>query len=195
MSHATVLVILKKDDDLNEVMAPYDENNEDAFEFEDRTEELLECYEEDIKEAEERGESVSSVLVDSWGYTEKDGRFGSFYNPQGYWDWFTVGGRWEGFLKLNKEIKNPEDVIECTEEGTHCNGCRSEDFDYEGQKKELKQDALFFAVLKDGQWYGSAELGWFGTTSNENEDWPAMEAKLLKECDPKDQLVLVDYHI
>lgn len=195
MSHATILVILKENEDLNDVMAPYDENNEDMFEFEDITEDLFDEYKEEIEEAAKNGRSVASVLVDDCGYTEKDGRFGTVGNPKGYWDWFTVGGRWEGFLKLNKEVKNPEDVIEYTADCTHCSGCRREDFDYEGQKKDIKQNALFFAVLKDGEWYGSADLGWFGTTSNEQDDWAATEAKLLSECDPKDQVVLVDYHI
>ena len=106
MSHATVLVVLKEDEDLNEVMAPYDENaSEEYLEFEDITEDLLDEYKEEIKEAAKNGRSVASVLVDDCGYVEKEGRFGTVGNPKDYWDWFEVGGRWEGYLKLNKKVK------------------------------------------------------------------------------------------
>ena len=194
MSHANLLVILKKDEDLDEVLAPYDENNAEYFEFEDQTEDLLKVYKDEIENGAKEGKTAKEVL-DDCGYVEREGRFGIEGNPKGYWDWWVIGGRWESYLKLNKELRDLAAVSELSEDGTHCSICRRKDFDYEGQKKDQEDAPLFFAIVKDGEWYGSADLGWFGTTSNEQQGWAATEERLLKECDPEDLLVLVDYHI
>lgn len=197
MSHATVLVILKEDENLEDVLAPYDENLEDLerLEFEDRTEALREEYEKEDK----KDISFEQFACEKRGYVRKDDKYGYFYNPEGYWDYWGIGGRWSNYLKLKEHVKNKDRVfLDDPKENnppTHCNECLREDFDYEGQKQEEGKDHLFFAVIKDGEWHQQALLGWFGCTSDEIDNWPEEEARLLSEADPKDTVVLVDYHI
>ena len=194
MSHAVLLVVLKDGETLTDAMAPYYEATEDPvyLQWED-------CTEEVRKGAEEKGISMDEYNKEFGGYQKKHNKYGYLHNPEATWDWYEIGGRWEDFLKLTKEVKNPSFVFSSKggyKEGiTHCNECLREDFDYEGQKEEAKRDHLFYAVLKDGNWYGRATLGWWGVSKDEVDDWPAREKELLESCDPKDQLILVDYHI
>lgn len=192
MSHATVLVILREDESLEEVMAPFDENaSEEYLEFEDRTEEVK------AKAKEKRWSQKKTA--EYYGYKKKGKRYGYMHNPKGFWDWYVIGGCWSKELKLKEwsRISYPADILDRSKDGTHCNACRIEDFDYEGQKKETGYDSLFYAVLKDGTWHSKGDLGWFGISMNENKDWPEVERDLIESAraNPDSRVVLVDYHI
>ena len=71
-------------------MDPYDESNEAHFVFEP-------VPDEDILQAWERFRQVNpSWTYSDWlsqHYTERDGRYGDWYNPQGYYDYYTIGGK------------------------------------------------------------------------------------------------------
>jgi hypothetical protein len=116
VSHFTVLVI---GDDVDEQLAPYDEN----LETEPRRQYLEHAsddYGRAIKHLGDHPEDrpagldeldVAAVL--SWYHgtevVEEPGPDGSFlyyrmttYNPQAKWDWYQVGGRWAGFFLLKE---------------------------------------------------------------------------------------------
>ena len=49
----------------------------------------------------EKYNSFDEYMEDWCGYTEKNpvtGKFSRWTNPNSKWDWYSVGGRWEGFL-------------------------------------------------------------------------------------------------
>src|SRR5699024_9687342 len=85
---------------------------------------------------------------------DSDGSWRSYstYNPKSKWDWYKLGGRWSGMIKLHN--------------GTQVDKAKIKDI---ANLNELKT----FAVLKDGQWYEKGEMGWFGMSSNDKEkrDW------------------------
>lgn len=68
------------------------ENNQLYFPFLVLFDELYQKY----------GESWNN---NAWRY-EKDGSLNEYscYNPNSKWDWHTLGGRWQGFFKLKKDI-------------------------------------------------------------------------------------------
>lgn len=52
-----------------------------------------------------------------------------------------------------------------------------------------------YAVLKDGQWHASGEMGWFGVSTGEVSDWPTQFAAILKSIKPDEFITIVDCHI
>lgn len=50
--------------------------------------------------------SFEQFMDDHCGYSERDktqGRYGYWENPNAKWDWYALGGRWQGMLRLKKE--------------------------------------------------------------------------------------------
>jgi hypothetical protein len=107
MSHFTVLVI---GDDIDGQLAPFQENNmgdcpEELLEFFDRTEEVMEDWENQKEDNPTEYGSIESFAEEYHGYKiNEEGKFGYYENPKAKWDWYQIGGRWMGTLIL-KESK------------------------------------------------------------------------------------------
>ena len=73
------------------------------------------------------------------------------YNPNSKWDWYSIGGRWGGFLPL-KELDS---------EGNHLttNEALVEEIDWEYLLNE--QFPPFCYVDENGEWFEKGEMGWF----------------------------------
>jgi hypothetical protein len=54
-----------------------------------------------------------------------------------------------------------------------------------------------FAVIKDKQWYGRGEMGWWGSVSDEEDksNWNSKVAKFIEELDGEMILSVYDCHI
>ena len=152
MSHFTVAVIHTEDENIEDVLAPFQENNmgdcpEEYLEFNDVTEENLHDYEngttkkiqspqgvlespyddrfknpkwdfrsdkevlryvypegyvEVEKPNKELWATFDEYMSDYCGYTkdEERGTYGYWENPEARWDWYQVGGRWKGMLRV-----------------------------------------------------------------------------------------------
>ena len=159
MSHYTVMVICRKGtgDDVESLLAPYDENIEvapyvrytKAQLIADELERILtarrshqaalaaESEEAYLKLAEASDErylrnyayakkdvpekfltvdvndekAVYKLLREEWENDsfDEDGNYLSTYNPASKWDWYEIGGRWDGMLKLKKGGETNED--------------------------------------------------------------------------------------
>lgn len=96
-------------------------------------------------------------------------------NPNKKWDWWVVGGRWTGLLRL--------------EGGATANQARIGDL---RPGKPLST----FAVLKDGQWYERGRMGWWAAVHAEKPEgeWEAEFARLLADS-PDAWITIVDCHI
>ncbi len=68
-------------------------------------------YKKDLKEGKEEywvkyRTCKAEEWIKSWSgiYLNKEGTYYGYYNnPNAKWDWFEIGGRWAGSLKLKKE--------------------------------------------------------------------------------------------
>jgi hypothetical protein len=114
------------------------------------------------------------------------GYYEATYNPQSKWDWYVVGGRWNGYI-TGKEGEGP-------------GGDPYED-NYERNINKtdslIFMDNIPFAVLTpDGTWHERGEMGWFGVAKNEQneKDWEAYYTKLLEKY-PGHYVIAVDCHI
>jgi hypothetical protein len=114
--------------------------------------------------------------------------WGRWTNPKCKWDWYEIGGRWSGMLKIKDCPEYPDD-IESKKYG-YADSIRLCDIDFEGMKK-----LETFAIIKDGEWYEKGQMGWWGISENSDEKWQEEFDKLLKTL-PKDTLLtIVDCHI
>lgn len=55
------------------------------------------------------GDDPNDIIPFSWNntpcYTDENGVYKlSTWNPQGYWDWWTIGGRWDNYWEISNEV-------------------------------------------------------------------------------------------
>lgn len=107
------------------------------------------------------------------GQCNGKGGYASSYNPRSKWDFYTVGGRWDGWLggKHGEANMVPIEWL-------------------------LEDDAPvpFAIVTPDGEWHQKADMHWWGITSNEDARWPAGVKELLSHY-ADHYGVCVDCHI
>lgn len=108
---------------------------------------------------------------------DEDGNLLSTYNPNAKWDWYCVGGRWDGSLVTKEGKKTNEDYV------------KEIDFD--------KTPLPFAYVSPVGRWFERGEMGWWGMVSNEKgaDEWESKFKKFIKTLDDDVIVVSIDCHI
>lgn len=142
------------------------------------------------KELNWTDEEIYAEEIKNYDDVGDNGEVYSTYNPNSKWDWYSLGGRWSGMIKLK--------------EGAIGTKGRSGVFDNETGIDQAKkgdianfEELTTFAVLKDGKWYEKGEMGWWAIVSNQKEEdqWDS-ELKKLVEGLPDDTLISIyDCHI
>lgn len=124
MSHYTVLVITE-DGDYEKALAPFDENIEVEPYVKVSKAQMAEEYKKDCKEHKDKEDKT--YFIKKWGsfdltdeeaakryreywedeYTkfDEEGNELSTYNPNSKWDWYSLGGRWCGSMKLKENCE------------------------------------------------------------------------------------------
>lgn len=150
MSHFTVMVFGY---DAESQLAPYDENIQTAPRDKGEISEEDKQSMIDFYKKEENGgldlpfDELYKLKGDDWDGNKmvqhEDGTWHEYstYNPDSKWDWYQLGGRWSGYLKL-KEGANGENgerswsnEHEPVKEG-YTDSARKMDIDIEGMKDE-----------------------------------------------------------
>lgn len=119
-----------------------------------------------------------------WGYEiDEDENLLSTYNPESKWDWYSVGGRWDGFLHYKDSDPG---FAETNEAYLH-----ELDMDY------LLEHTPFCFVTVDGEWREKGEMGWWCSVSNEKpeETWKQQFVDYVKSLDADCLVTVVDFHI
>ena len=165
MSHFTVGVIVRKPEDLSEVLAPYCEQDENYMikEVEWTREGYIEYYREHNPEAADKtDEQIWYDAQAEYGLDRcDDENIYCYYNPDAKWDWWSIGGRWRYRLKV---LKNTEHIKDRDmffgeprkQKGKYrwCDGARIKDIKWEDMnrstKEDIKQRARFWDVVVDG---------------------------------------------
>lgn len=96
---------------------------------------------------------------------------------RGHWDWWCIGGRWTGWLKLRN--------------GAGGDTARVGDVAWESMRHDgglLRP----YAVVKDGEWHASET--WDGNDFIKDEAWPAKWVQLLETLPRDEQVTVVDIH-
>lgn len=151
------------------------------------------------------------------------GSYVSTYNPNSKWDWYVIGGRWQGDLDPDYDrIKDESNYSVCEycngtgdrpdlsppEWKEKCHGCnvchgtgKSLNFTLvahdEGNIKPVSEilDYVPFAmVTPDGRWHEKGNMGWWAIVTDEEENWPNIAKRILQEHQSC-IAVLCDLHI
>lgn len=166
MSHFTVLVI---GDNFEDQLAPYHEfectgENDQYVQDVDVTEEMnksisegesiedaLGYYglEDKIVDDESKVEKVGNTCAHKFGYAiVKDNKLIKAVNrtnPNRKWDWYQVGGRWSGFLKLKEGATGQNGRRSWANPGEndagYCDQARKCDIDFDGMRNEAGEEA------------------------------------------------------
>ena len=122
--------------------------------------------------------------IEDWGYEiDENENLMSTYNPESKWDWYSVGGRWDGFL----HYKGTEPGFAETNEAY----IHELDIDY------LLEHVPFCFIREDGEWREKGEMGWWGSVSNEKpeDSWKQQFVDYVKSLDENCLVTVVDFHI
>jgi hypothetical protein len=128
------------------------------------------------------------------------GKSTSTYNPKSKWDWYRIGGRWDGVIR-NRPAESDE------RGGNH--GAKHEQIQNNmiplsevGQTRgnqwiaEITDSWIPFAILgPDGSWHEKGKMGWWACVSNEKEDWPSQARALFERYREGHYAVALDCHI
>ncbi len=207
MTHFTVGIIVPNHELPNiesfiaDQMAPYDENEEVepyvSYSIEEaqadlirdiaRYERIIQRRDEDyhLEKCQEHLERLRVTTpeekykdyVEYHKHFDEDGDPISTYNPESKWDWYVIGGRWDGWINGRETSREAvSDNIATTEE-------------------VLERGRIPHAIITpDGQWHEHGEMGWWGIMLTENDDYLS-EAKLLLSKYSGHHIIILDAHI
>ena len=133
--------------------------------------------EEELKKFEEAktDEDKAEVYAEYNNYSgyDEDLNMTSDWNPDAKWDWWEVGGRWEGFLRaVSRKYDNPVEV--------ETNQAPIIDVDW--RKMWDKEELPYFYIDIDGEWHEEDPEGFKNYVIE------------LKKQDPDIIAVVVDCH-
>ena len=101
MSHFAVAVFHNNSQDIDALLAPYDENLEVAPYIRYTKQEAITRAREMFCWEGHTDEELWQMLADDYdNNTDSDGNIYTTYNPDSKWDWWVIGGRFSGILKL-----------------------------------------------------------------------------------------------
>ncbi len=108
---------------------------------------------------------------------DADGEPISTYNPDSKWDWYVIGGRWDGWINGRETSgETVNDNLATTE-------------------AVLERGRIPHAIITpDGEWHEAGQMGWWGIMLTENDDYLS-EAKLLLSQYPGHHIIILDAHI
>lgn len=198
MSHFSVVVLMPAatqdvESELARLLAPYDENIDVAPYHKHLGNEGRAQMEKHY------GTKDTATLVEKM--TEWNGAEGgidpdmglyyiSTYNPASKWDWYRVGGRWDGQMLGLDTMNDGQGGFNFGKEFSTLkrNSCLIDD---------MSPDFVPFAfVTPDGKWHEKGKMGWWAMTHGEQPQhaWDKEFQKALEKY-PQSLAVLVDCHI
>lgn len=101
----------------------------------------------------------------------------STYNPDSKWDWYVIGGRWDGWI--NGKETSSESVADNTATADQA----------------IARGKIPHAIITpDGEWHENGQMGWWAILLTENENWDS-DARTILARYSGHRLVIVDAHI
>ena len=199
MSHYLLAVFHREDQNIDELLEPYDENLPvDRYQVFTRQEAI--DYARKNYGAEKMSDEDCWKMVAEGCETDDEGTIYSTYNRNSRWDWWEIGGRWSGMLTLNGRKVDSGRVgdleFEIDEKAynrclrlwdvvvEHKPASPDDDFlsfynenyyrkcygDRETYARLASQFSTFAVLLPDGSWYERGNMGSFGYSDETPEE-------------------------
>lgn len=169
----------------------------------------LEDYEKEFVEVGILKELTLREWCKSWnGHKDSefdiDGNHLSTSNQKAIYDWYSIGGRWDG-LFYKKDYSNTPDekledniipIKELIEKFGKAEGTTKEKILKSLSDEHKENPYLIYTLVADGKVHQSRKYGWFGTYSEKEgeEDWKKKYLKILDKH-KEDFMVNLDCHI
>ena len=194
MSHYAGAVFHKPDQDVGDLLAPYDENKEvEPYIWLSRQEAIEYARKHYKTEGKSDEECWQMVAEDS--QTDEKGNIYSTYNPDSKWDWWYVGGRWADMLNADGECVDSGRVGDLTfpvdeeayedalrfwdvvvdhkpaRSGEEYHTIYKEEYyrefygDRETYARQMAQFSTYAVITPDGEWHAPGHMGWWGCSS------------------------------
>jgi len=120
----------------------------------------------------------------------------STYNPLSKWDWWVVGGRWDGWVQ-GEDHNDGADWRRVYSDAAH--ELRNNVARAEALMKQIHagtHGTPFAIITPDSKWHEKGQMGWFATVSNKKEAKPWREEVVdLLAQHKQDWVVGCDLHI
>lgn len=207
MSHFTALVLVRPDaenveEEVTKLLSPFNENTDvepyKSFLEDDDVENMRDYYRKEKKiSADDNSLESLTPLIEDWhghngGIEEGKLYYETTYNPMSKWNWYVIGGRWDGALR------ETEDCKECDKDPMHLykfHNHRPDALENNSMRvHELPEEFSSYAVITEHGWHEKGRMIWFGISTDEKDDWPITFKNLMKEHE-NHTAVLVDCHI
>lgn len=111
------------------------------------------------------------------------------YNPKAKWDWWRIGGRWNGEIKGTPQNSRDGFNFGAAYESLESN-CAP-------VRELMEREVIPFAVVTpDGEWHERGEMGWWAIVTNEKDDvcWTDIVMDIYRKY-PDHLAVGCDLHI
>ena len=195
MSHFTVAVFHRPDQDVETLLAPYDENIQVEPYVQFTRQQAIAYARQHYKSMADASDEACYAYIAEDYKTDAEGNLLSTYNPRSKWDWWSEGGRWDGMLRTTAGELNSARIadIDFTPDAQkyeaalrywdviveHQPKLPGEDFfsmyneqyylDYYGDRDTYARFMSLFStyavVTPDGEWYEKGRMGWWGCSS------------------------------
>ena len=200
MSHFSVAVLHKPDQDIETLLAPYDENLQVEPYISYTRQEAIDYAREHFPSCKDASDEECWANMAEDAKTDAEGNILSEYNPSSKWDWWSVGGRWKGMLKTANgmaDIAFVRDVDFSIDENVRKSALRYWDVVVDGKPREPGEDffslykpeyyrefygdretyaryrsqfSTYAVVTPDGVWHEKGRMGWWAMSSETPEE-------------------------
>jgi len=200
MSHFTVAIFHRPDQDIKTLLAPYDECKQVEPYVQHTRQEAIEYARQHFRSMEGKTDEECWAYMADGNQTDAEGNIYSTYNPDSKWDWWEEGGRWNGMLKAHGERVNSArlgDIDFTPDPEAYASALRfwdvvvehqpalpGEDYfsiyneqyyreyygDRETYARHMTQFSTYAVILPTGEWIGKGSMGWWGCSSETGEE-------------------------
>lgn len=221
MSHYNVAVFHRKDQSIEDLLAPYNENKSVEPYVRFTRDEAIDYARHNFTGYGDKSddECWQAVANDYDDRTDDMGNIYSTYNPQSKWDWYSVGGRWSGeFIPSDEARVKDIDFIPDKDKYDEAYKFWKDNVDGDGDDRIFKKEyyinryctaetfalvssgfSTYAVVTPDGKWHAPGEMGWFGCSTESDEDYMDWvihyKERFIDSADPEWILTIVDCHI
>lgn len=204
MTHFVVGIIVPKEDiDIHEdyissVMEKYSEEFEVEQYIDKTKEEVIKEFKDSKKKYPEYKDKTLKDWAKDWYGSDLDekGNSLSTFNPDSFYDWYEIGGRWDGELtdKKGENTIKIKDLIKKFKEKEDKDKIKKLIKNIEGETEYNRY--LLYSLIINGEYIKSKEYGWFGMSNDikSPNKWKKEYLEIL-EKHKEDFMINLDCHV
>lgn len=151
-------------------------------------------YEETMRDYEENHPRYNQPDTDCSSCNGK-GAYRSEYNPDSKWDWYRIGGRFDGLVTDNPQ-ESDNGFNFHPKHQTLVNNSVPVEYILAQHAEGEELFSAYALVTPDGKWIERGQMGWFGMSSGDKPEnvWEAERLNIYRKFRSYD-LVILDCHI